>query len=70
MANKKVIYAKPRGKDKRRYHWYPDSGGVHRAPVGVFFDPSEKKIGTAKTLEDAIALIKSNEGGSAEIDIA
>jgi len=67
MASKKKIYVTPKGSGNKRYYWYPSSGNVQRAPTGLL--SSNRTIGSASSLEDAISLIKSHEGNVTKVDV-
>lgn len=67
MASKKKIYVTPKGSDNKRYYWHPGSGSVERAPTGLF--SSNRTIGSANSLEDAISVIKSHEGNVTKVDV-
>jgi len=65
----KTIYVTPRKGGKKRYQWSANTKNVYRSPVGPLFNPSKKKIGTAKKLEDTVSLIKSHAGNVKSVDI-
>lgn len=65
----KTIYVTPKKGSKKRYQWSSKTNNVYRAPVGVIFNKSKTKIGTAKNQEDAISIIKSYEGDVKSVDV-
>ena len=66
MARKKKIYVTPKGSsNNKKYEWHPSTGNIKRSPPFGF----SKKIGSADSLEDAISIIKNNEGGARKVNV-
>lgn len=63
----KTINVKDRKNRSKCYHWSSSSNTVYRDKPGLF--ESKTKIGSAKNLEDAIALIKSHAGNVKSIEV-
>ena len=62
MSDKKRITIETKQKGPTRYYWNSKSNSVFRAEGSLF--ASDKKLGSAKCLDDAITIIKANHPGS------